>query len=241
MPNIVTRFLNFLYPPGCVFCRRVLPVNSEIPLCKECADEIPFCMSYECCDICGKPIDEGMVRCSFCREHDKPPYRTLAAAYLYRDAVRQSILRFKHEKFLSYAKVYAVHMAAEVRYRMADCAFDGVVSVPPRKEKIRKENYDQAEHLAAAVAKELNIPYWKRVLYQKEEYAPQHQLSAKERQKAAERRYGIRNGERVRGKTLLLVDDVCTTRATLWGCAKELKRAGAKAVYGVTAATVREE
>ena len=241
MSKLFTKVLNLFYPPKCTFCRRTLPLSSTFMLCKSCADEIPFCLSYECCDICGKPIDDGMERCSFCREHPKAPYRALAAAYLYRGAVRRSIVRFKHEKFLSYADVYAAHMAAVIRYRWADQKFDGVVSVPPSKARMRKENYDQAEHLARALARELKLPYLKRAMYQTEEHTPQHQLSAKERQKAAERRYGIWKRERLQGKTLLLADDICTTRATLWGCAAELKRAGAKAVYGVVAATVREE
>ena len=103
---------------------------------------------------------------------------------------------------------------------------------------MRKEGYDQAETLAAAVAKQMELPYLGGVLYQSENRKKQSALSARERRVNVRGNYAVRKKSAVQGKCILLVDDITTTGATIQECAKVLRGAGAKAVYAAAAATV---
>ncbi len=119
--------------------------------------------------------------------------------------------------------------------------FDIVVAVPPRKERMQKENYDQARTLAGTLAKELGIPFRGGVLCQVENGRKQSDLTLEERWCNVQGNFRVVLNHVILEKRILLVDDICTTGATLNECAKVLREAGAKTVYSVVAAIVAEE
>lgn len=95
----------------------------------------------------------------------------------------------------------------------------------------------QAGFLAEHVAKGLHIPYLRRMLYQKENRKKQSELDFMARFENVNENFVVRKPMLVSGKTILVIDDVCTSRATLNECARALKMAGAKEVYCATVAT----
>lgn len=237
-----TRLENLFFPPKCIFCGKLLPPTTkrEEAVCTECEKKLPYCVDVLKCKSCHRPIPEG-VYCDACRKHPQKPYERLTAAYLYRDRVKRSIARFKRERYQSYGAVYARHLCAVISYECKDLTFDLVLPVPARKARLHTEGYNQAASLARMVAKEMGIPYGGELLRQKEERQKQSELTAVQRWLNTQDNILVTGQKKIQGKTILLIDDVCTTGATMFACALALRLAGAKAVYCVAAATAEKE
>ena len=242
MANAQTVIGNFLFPLKCVFCGEILSMGIETnaAICNKCQKKLPYCINLSRCKSCGKPIEETDSYCHLCRKHTRPPFAKICAPYLYNNLVKKSIVRFKQERYQSYAKVFARDMAAILAYDCPDITFDAVISVPPRKRLFGQNGYNQAECLAQAVAVNLQIPLLAGVLKQKKRRKKQSSLGAKERWKNAAGNVSVTKPKTVQGKTLLLVDDVTTTGATLYACSLALKQQGAAKIYCLTAATTEK-
>ena len=111
--------------------------------------------------------------------------------------------------------------------------FDAVVPVPMSRRKERRRGYNQAELLARAVAKRIDIPC--RMLLAKKNDGPTQSLLPRDR-RAANVRHAFTGSRDAKGQSLLLIDDICTTGETVRACANELLRAGAAHVCAITVA-----
>ncbi len=111
-----------------------------------------------------------------------------------------------------------------------------VMSIPLSSKKLRKRGYNQAELLAQALAQEFNLELNNKILFRIRHTNPQFKLDKISRIQNVKDAFEIYQKDRdfLKGKTVLLVDDLATSCATLRECAKVLKRAGAREVYGVT-------
>ena len=203
--------------------------------CAFCGDMVAFDM--ERCPSCraGLPVIEAPV-CLHCG-HSKADC-TCKGKKLYYEAV---VAQFGNMPFL--AENMAADMAKCVKTFYCTQSFDLVTEVPVGKKRLRRRGYDQSALLARELAHQLNVPYCtllRKVVNNKEQH----------RQKAADRRanvYGayktVRRAD-LRGKRILLVDDVKTTGATLDECAKMLLLADAAsvsaAVFAITKITPRK-
>lgn len=231
-------WLGILFPKKCVFCGRLLSPTAESEVCYECMNNLPFCLAYNRCKKCGKPIGGEEKECGRCRMEKIRYYTKISAAYLYKDDVKKSILKFKNEKYSYYGRTYAEHIKIVVENDNKNRDFDVVIAVAPRSARMKKSGYDQAECLAENLAKLMNLPFKPEVLKQKEARKRQSSLSADERRENARGNYIVKRKDEIFGKRVLLVDDVCTTGATLTECAKVLKEAGAAQVCCAVAARV---
>lgn len=240
MSKLKTFILNLFFPCRCIFCGALMPLMSETAVCTECMNTLPFCLAHTRCAVCGKTIEKGRKFCSRCGIPSTAAYKKISSAYIYEGEVKRALVRFKHEGYRSYAEVFAEHMKAIAEHDFKDVKFDLIAAVPPRRARISKEGYDQAGYLARELSGRMGIPYCKGVLRQKERRRKQSELSAEDRILNVCGNYEAVKKDRIAGRTLLLVDDICTTGATLGECAKVLTENGAKAVYCVTAATVSE-
>lgn len=232
---------NIIYPPKCIFCRRFLSLSAESNICEECMESLPFSLPFPSCKKCGRPILEDAPLCHRCRKGFAMSFTKVLSVYLYEDKVRQALLRFKMEKFRSYGKAFAVALATTIQREFPHQTFDCLVAVPPRKKKSDYRKYDQGKVLASALARELKIPYLRRVLRQKEARAKQSSLIFEERWGNVLDNFLVVREKDVRGKRILLVDDICTTGATLNECAKMLKKAGATEVFAAVVAIAPEK
>lgn len=231
--------LNLIYPPRCIFCRAALEPTSQAQVCLECLNDLPFCLAKPRCKRCGKPIS-GFAQpqlCDHCRRCRKQSYTRIVSAFEYEGKVRDTLIRYKADSLKRYGKEFARFMALQVQADYAAIPFDLVVAVPPSKKRMREKGFDQSGYLAQQLADRLELAYCKQVLFQREARAKQSSLSYDERFRNVHQNIGIKKPETVAGKTVLLVDDICTTRATLEECARALRSADAAHVYAVTAAT----
>ena len=150
----------------------------------------------------------------------------------YRDglALLVQALKFHRHDFLDDALAGLI----EENVRDRDVAFDAVAGVPMQRRKERRRGYNQAELLARALAKRIDVPCDMTLLAPRGERAAQSTLARRER--ALNVRGAFVASGRAKGKSVLLVDDICTTAATIRACAIALLEAGAARVCAVAVA-----
>ena len=210
--------LDLLYPPKCAFCHKIVK-NGSLRICPECVDKLPYTKE------CGKQKVEFVSLCV------SPLY--------YEGDVRESLLRYKFGSCSGYAKAYAPLVADCIRQTLLD-SFDLLSWVPISRKRLRERGYDQAELLAKAVGKELNLkaePVLKKIVNTQ----PQSGTGSAEKRRAnIAGAYQVLKPERISGKRILLLDDIITTGSTVRECAKTLGLAGADAVYCASVARGRD-
>ncbi len=206
--------LRVLFPPKCVLCEKLL-TQQETDLCHHCREK-------------AQQVNRVKKNIPFVAHW--------TALWYYKDNVRGSIRRFKFRSRRNYAKIYARLLSMKLDDSLRH-DFDVVTWVPVSALRRLKRGYDQSSLIAKAVALELGVPVMK-LLKKVRHNPPQSGI-----RDAAKRRanvlgaYRIVKSEDVKGKTILLIDDVVTTGATASECAKTLLTAGAKQVLFAAVAT----
>ena len=202
------------------------------------------------CPYCGEVILPNTKACTLCQKKIQPvntvnPLREsiCISPFFYQDIYKKTVLALKFSKRPYYAAAMSVYMVEALKEE-ADITeiseLDIVTCVPSSKESYRERGYNQSELLAKEVAKHIEIPFQK-LLIKVRNTATQHTLhSAKERQSNLLNAFAVRKNcsAKIQDKTILLVDDIMTTGATLNECCQTLYHSGAKKVICITYAYV---
>ena len=214
--KMINKFLDLLFPPKCPFCHHVLKDREE-GFCDPCQHRLPWCA--------GTAGEQKLEFLSGC-----------VSPLFYRDHVREGVHRFKFSNCPGYAGVFGLLMFQAVQDGWKEVSFDLVTWVPLSQKGLRRRGYDQARLLAENLAPRLALPSAPSLVKRRHTTA-QSLLSGESARRAnVLDAYELRSGVDVRGKTILLCDDVVTTGATLSECARVLLTAGAAEVYAVTLA-----
>ena len=230
--------LDLILPPLCLKCR--VPVAEPQSVCGPCWNELRFLGPPHCVQ-CGLPFPHALgegVKCAACIARP-PPFVQARAALAYDDASRDLILSFKHGDRLEAVPLFARWIGTAGHAALADA--DMLVPVPLHWLRLASRRYNQAAVLAHAVAKPTRIPVETGLLTRARATPSQGEMpSARARMKNVVRAFAVdeKAGARLRGRKIVLVDDVLTTGATLSACTKTLLRAGAGSVSVVTLARV---
>ncbi|MCH5320782.1 MAG: ComF family protein [Eubacterium sp.] len=221
-----------IFPNRCELCGEVIELDETV--CSDCKN--PPIIKAPLCEFCGASKDE----CN-CKKH-KNEYKQIVAPYYYKDTLVPAIHRFKNGDMPFLANKLGDDIAKCISEHYSDLAFDMITFVPLRNFHERKRGFNQSELLANRVSKHINAPVIS--LLKKVRYTGvQHHKSAMERKADIFGAYDVaddyKNG--LDGKTILLIDDVKTTGATLNECAKMLKIYGVKAVYCSAVAITNNE
>ena len=216
--RVFESLLDLLFPPKCPFCGKVL---EKAAICPNCEKELPWIADAEA-------LREG------------PGDLCCAAPLWYKDLAREGILRFKFRGSSAAARPIGEIMARCAAEHLSG-RFDTVTWVPVSRKRLRKRGYDQARLLAEAVCRHWDVKPV-RLLKKIADTPPQSGL----REAAARRAnvlgvYEVTDTRLVAGKRVLLVDDICTTGATLAECVRVLKDAGAAETVCLTAARTPEK
>ena len=232
------RALNLIFPPLCVSCR--MRVGEAHALCSACWNAISV-IEGPLCSSCGSPfeVDPGSeTLCGAClaRPHDFHQARSL---FHYDDASKPLILAFKHGDRLDHAPAFARWLERTGRPLFAEAEL--LVPVPLHRWKLWKRRYNQAAIVAEGLSKITGLPHDPLVLEKRRATKSQGEMpSAKARRRNVLNAFRVppEKAAHVRGRKVLLIDDVFTTGATLNACARALKRAGAARVDALTLARV---
>ena len=220
---------SLLYPRECVLCGRVLP-DRDI-LCSRCADALPALPAHGC-RVCGEPLeDPSLDLCLACGTRERG-FETLHALGPYKGGWDRLVHAFKFDREPAVGRWLGERMARAVAASEDIDGLDAVTYVPMTWHERRARTFNQAEILAQTVSRRLGLPLCK-LLIKTRRTRPQSRLSAPSRRTNVRDAFRAR---RLRGGRILLVDDVCTTGATVEACAVALKRAGHDGVVVVTAA-----
>ena len=202
------RLSTLLFPPRCVLCRKFLS-KEETDLCHTCRIDAP-------------EFEKSNFKLSF--------LAGWTAVWYYKGTVRKSILRYKFSGRQSYAPAYGRALAMKLQKERLD-DFDILTWVPISPLRRLHRGYDQVELVAKATGKELGISPTK-TLHKFRNTPPQSGIKDISHRRAnVLNTYKPANPEFIRGKRILLLDDVITTGATASECARVLLTAGAKEVF----------
>lgn len=238
----VARFLlDAVLPPGpCALCGRPSAAGPVSGLCRSCW-RLRDRLVAPLCPKCGLPLPKTEVAeshlCGACLA-DPPPYEAHASVYSYSGPVRWLVLVYKEHGRYPIGRLLGNAVAREAVRRWPEVAFDGVVCVPTPFLRRMRRGFGASGLVAAAAAKKLSLPLVPGLRMKK---TPRTQKGLTVAQRKANVRGAFAADGCVKGKRLLLVDDVTTTGATLLAAASALQRASAE-VYTVTfAATLRRD
>ncbi len=234
---VVTSVLTVFFPRQCDFCGSSLPDSRPLTLCTECIPTLRWIVD-PVCERCGSPFteDHPATTCRRCLR-SPPPYDRARFAVQYEGRLRDTLLRFKYGANLNLRRVLAQVLldAFEQWYCAAD--FDLVVPVPVHRSKLRSRGFNQAVILAADLAEAAGILMCRRTLVKVRATRPQVGLSRAERISNLSGSFGVSGAARVRGRRILLVDDVSTTGTTISEATRTLKAAGAASISAMILAT----
>ncbi len=239
LKNIYERALDIVLPPRCVVSGAI--VDGAGRLSPEAWQGLHFIAAPHCAR-CGLPfefsVEEGdETLCVSCLE--KPPaYDTARAALVYNDASRALILRFKHADHIHAASVFVPWLKTAAGTILPDADF--LIPVPLHPRRLLKRRYNQACLLAQALTAETGVPCLPDALMRCRATPPQGHKDYKERHKNVRRAFVVRPSwcEKLKGKRVVLLDDVYTTGATVEECARVLRIAGVEAVHVLAVARV---
>ena len=157
----------------------------------------------------------------------------------YEDSVRESILRYKFKDLSTYAEVYGELIADCIRDNLSE-RYDIITWVPLSEKRRKKRGYDQAMLLAMAAALKLDDVAAELLIKHTDVPAQSGVGDASKRKANISGVYKTADEDLVRGRRVLLIDDIITTGATLSECAKTLRLSGAEEVLCCTLARTRE-
>lgn len=213
----------------CDICGKEMPSGKSKVICDECMKKLPFI--FHGCIKCGEKIDGEYDVCYSCKQNFRE-FDKNYSVFEYCGIAKEMVWNIKYENKKYLAKTMASFLADKVVFE--NIKFDLLTCVPTTKTNIKKRGYNQAMLIAENLAKLLCAKADFSILYRVKENTSQVSLSAQERQKNIENSFIVQNKKEVKGKTILVIDDVLTTGATMNECAKMLKKAGAKSVIGLT-------
>ena len=233
--SAVRPILDFALPPRCPGCGAI--AGEPHRFCLDCWNELVF-LGEPCCARCALPFDYGAgedVLCGACMA-DPPRFDRLRAAVAYGEISRKVALRLKYGGRPGLAETIARFMA-----RHLDAPADPLLApVPLHRWRIWRRGYNQAALIAAALAKQAGLEARLDLLVRIKATPPLKGMGPRERREAVRGAFRIsgRHKDSIRGRSVVLIDDVYTSGATANACARILKRAGAGEVNVLTWARV---
>lgn len=252
--------LRFLFPLQCVCCSTPLPINSPMELCSDCKDELPLMQKFVHTNPGGASI--GKVYCAFGYEKGiRKAIHNLKFNDKTGNAAALIELSYPHlERFFAFNKDPLMPLPtggidANDRFSTTDKkalpqlehesiqslkVYDIILYIPMHPRRKRKRGYNQSELLARHLARKMDIPVIKKAMVKVVNTRAQSALGKAGRFRNLLGAFLVKDSTLIKGKNILLVDDVMTTGNTLEQCGKALKDAGATCVDAFVVAMRRK-
>jgi ComF family protein len=237
---MLASLLDLVLPPRCPGCRTI--VDGDGRYCLTCWQQLQF-ITAPMCACCGTPFAHDLgpaAECGACLA-GPPKFTTARSALIYGGPARATLLAFKHGDREHLARIMAPHMARAAGPLLAEQADSVIVPVPLHRWRLWRRGFNQAALLAQALAKASGTALAIDALERAKATPMSMGLGRKARVANVRGAFRVRHRDQVRGKRIILVDDVLTTGATAEACARVLRRAGAREVHVLTFARVVRE
>lgn len=229
--------LNIFFPPVCPLCEGALKKNAFCGGCEDGFAEQSITVSF--CTVCGIPFASGAAADHTCGQclTEEVPFKEARSAFIYDGNVLDAVHKLKYG-----AKVILAESLGELLLSAAlklSVRPEVVVPVPLHSKRLKARGFNQSLLLSRAVAKRLSLKLDYLSLRRTRPTVPQINLERAERQKNVKGAFEVGNKAAFKGKSVLLIDDVLTTGATVKECSKVLKKAGAEVFVATLARAVK--
>jgi len=232
--SLAKNFINLLYPLHCASCKKPLEAENDSAVCGHCIGLIkpnpaPYCV------YCGRSIDTAGAACTDCTKN-RPAFSKTYSACLYEDVLKELILQFKYKGKLALSGCLS-GLISDFLYDNQDIleGVDMITFVPIGLDRMVKRGFNQSKVLAKHLSDSYGIPMVD-CIEKKVSTKNQNELSRQERLSNLKGAFRAKAAVNLKGLTILVVDDVMTTGATLNECAIALLQAGAANVRCLTLA-----
>ncbi|OGY45004.1 MAG: hypothetical protein A3A24_03150 [Candidatus Buchananbacteria bacterium RIFCSPLOWO2_01_FULL_46_12] len=217
MQQVIKFFLDLLFPISCLGCGK-----TDTWFCQQCFDQIQI----------NRGTDDHVLKLPGFLDQ-------IWAVSDYRQENLTKVLhQFKYRFVVALGEVLGQLLVNFLKPKVEEqkLSFDVVVPVPLAKRRLKKRGFNQSEVMARFLNRNFGWPVRTDLIFRIRHHQPQVGLHAEARRQNVKGIFKTQNNYLIQGKTILLVDDVVTTGSTLSECAKVLKQAGAKFVFGLVVA-----
>lgn len=221
LKGVLQPAVDYALPPRCPGCGAI--VGEDFAFCLSCWGGMEF-LGEPCCARCGVPfayeLGDG-AECGVCLA-DPPPWDSARAVLAYGDVARTVALRLKYGRRIGLARLIARQM---LRHVGSDDAL--IVPVPLHRWRLWHRGFNQSALIADQLGNLTGWPVDKHILQRVKRTAPLRGLNPSQRTKMMRGAFALGSGHDVKGRRVLLIDDVHTSGATAAACVRALKRGGA--------------
>lgn len=251
LSDALIHICDMLYPPHCLMCHNPIekkmgvpltlmqPRFYKSPLCARCWAKISF-NQPPFCVVCSRAMTAPVKnsRCKTCLYH-KPYFDFAWGACVYTEPLKTLMHLYKYHQKTGLRFVFAQLIIDFIAtYQLDIEQFDILVPIPLSSVKQRERGYNQSEWLAKSIAAHYRKPLITNILEKNQETQSQTRLTRKERWTNIKGTFTIKHPMRIKNQSILIIDDLLTTGATLSEAALALKQAGATTVGALTLAIV---
>ncbi|MBN1545156.1 MAG: ComF family protein [Syntrophaceae bacterium] len=233
--DIGSGLVDLIFPPRCSACGKVLKEEPITPFCEACRSDFDFC-DGPLCPTCGTPFADRMVSdhpCGPCLL-SPPPFDASRSVAAYRGVLQETIHRLKYGRDITLAESLGQTMA-DFSYPLFDIRnYEVIMPVPLHVRRLRERRFNQSLLMARTIAKRHRLKLDYLSLTRTRDTAPQVSFGRQQRELNVKGVFTVVDPKRVKGKRIVIVDDVLTTGSTTRECARSLKRSGAAAVAVLT-------
>ncbi|MCR5398632.1 MAG: ComF family protein [Lachnospiraceae bacterium] len=223
--------IDAVFPRRCAVCDEVIEGGRLV--CDRCAATIRP-IRGDTCIKCGKPLkDSERLHCYDCSRKIHY-YDRGYAVFEYAD-IKQSLYRFKYAGRAEYAGFYATMTSEYIGDVLKKLGAEALIPVPIHRTRLAKRGYNQAKEYAKELSKHLDIPVYSKLIIRKKATVPLKKLAENERKNNLKKAFIIASNV-VKLKSIIIVDDIYTTGATIDEVARLFKEAGVEHIFFVTVA-----
>ena len=219
---LLERILNLVFPPKCIFCNKIMDSKDDLQICGECYKKIAF-------------SGENLQRAAGL--HAANGCDAAVSVCRYTGIVKHSLVKYKFYNKPGYYRTFANLLSKCIFQVTNRVKFDMIISVPLHKNREINRGYNQALLISKALGRLTGISDCSRLLVRTRNTGAQSLFDRKSRLVNVKDAFCVTNAELIKGKNILLIDDILTTGTTVNECGRILKDAGAKTVIAAVIAT----
>ncbi len=233
--NLIKTLLSLIFPLECRICKKTLEAGNLTYICSECFAKIRFIEGPRCLK-CGRPLRPFENRiCKDCQK-EKRYFKSIYSMGIYQEVLREAILLLKYERVKALIPPLGELLLKYCQRNLKMSDFDLILPVPLFRSKKKEREFNQAEAFAQIIGKHFSLSVSNGNLLRIRDTKSMSNLNPEERRKNVRGAFMVKEEEGVRNRRILLIDDICTTAATVDECSKVLLTAGTKEVTVLTLA-----
>jgi ComF family protein len=217
------QILNLVFPPKCIFCKKILNIGAKLYICEDCCTKIPY-------------MKNGNIKLIKASNY----YDDIICVCEYSGIIKEALIRYKFFNKPSYYRTFAQLLYNKINEMTEWEKVDIIISVPLYRKKERQRGYNQSHLISKHLGKLLGIKVDGSLIIRTKNTDSQSLLNRVERLQNVKDAFQVTDAKAVYGKSILILDDIFTTGTTLNECCKVLKNSGARKITAAVIATGRK-